>query len=87
MEKVIAHLKRQWKVYIVAIWMAGVSGFLVHLNGRLASLQQTALKLTSDVDSIESILISTDHNVAEVKNTVAEISPRITTIHKRVMRR
>lgn len=87
MEKVIAHLKETWKLYIIAIWMIGVTGFLVQLNGRFDRLQQRVLKLVSDVDAIESILASTDHNVAEVKKTVDALAPQIVTMHKRVMRR
>ena len=87
MQKVIAHLKKEWKVYVVAIWMIGVTGFLYHLNGQIQAIKQTSVKLSSDVDSIESILISTDSNVAEVKKQVGEISPKIKNIHKRVMRR
>ena len=87
METIVAHLKRTWKIYIMAIWMAGVSGYLVHLNNRLEALQQTTVKLTSDVETVESIMVSTDHNVAEVKKTVDAMAPSIATIHKRVMRR
>ena len=87
MQKVIAHLKKEWKVYVMAIWMIGVTGFLYHLNGQVQAIKQTSVKLSSDVDSIESILISTDSNVAEVKKQVGEISPKIKNIHKRVMRR
>jgi phosphoribosylanthranilate isomerase len=87
METIIAHLKRTWKVYAMAIWMAGMTGLLFSLNSRLDALQQNTLKLTSDVETVESIMVSTDHNVAEVKNTVDDMAPRMVTIHKRVMRR
>lgn len=87
MQNVIDHLKRNWKVYAVAVWMFGTSGFLFYLDHRIAALHETASKLTSDVDAIESIMVSTDNNVAEMKKTVDAISPRIVTIHKRVMRR
>ena len=87
METIVVHIKKEWKAYVMAIWMIGVTGFLYHLNGQFLVVQQTSLKLSSDVDSIESILISTDSNVAEVKNQVGEISTKMRVIHKRIMRR
>lgn len=50
----------------MGIWMIGVSGYLFHINGKLKTLDNTNGKLMSDVDSIESVLVSTDGNVAEV---------------------
>ena len=87
MENVVAHMKKEWKNYVMAIWMIGVSGFLYHLNEQILVIKQTSMKLSSDVDSIESIFISTDSNVAEVKKQVDEISTKVAVLHKRVMRR
>lgn len=87
MEKYVVHLKKEWKVYAMAIWMVGITGFLYCLNGQIQVLRQAEIKLSSDVDSIESILIGTDGNVAEMKKQVGDISSRVRTIHKRVMRR
>jgi hypothetical protein len=87
METFVAHIKKEWKVYVMAIWMIGVTGFLFHLNGQVQEIKQTSIKLSSDVDSIESILISTDNNVADVKKQVEDMSSKVAIIHKRVMRR
>ena len=87
MEKWVRHFKNEWKVYIMALWMIGVTGFLYHLYGQVQVIQQTSIKLSSDVDAIESIFISTDNNVAEVKKQVETMSSKVAIIHKRVMRR
>lgn len=87
MDKVIAHLKKTWKVYIMGLWMIGVSGFLYYQNGQIQMLNQATVKLNSDVDSIESILISTDGNVAEVKKQVDIMAGKMENVHQRVMRR
>ena len=87
MEDIIDHLKRTWKIYVIAIWMIGVTVFLSVLNDKLNALQDATLKLNSDVDSVESILVSTDSNVAETKKAVDEMIPQVVSIHKRVMRR
>ena len=87
MNELIAHLKKEWKLYIMAIWMIGVTGFLVYLNTVVQDVRQSCVKLSSDVDSIESILISTDANVAEMKKKIDDMSARIAVIHNRVRRR
>lgn len=87
MDKVLAHLKKTWKVYLMGIWMIGVSGFLYYLNGQMQMIRQANSKLSSDVDSIESILISTDGNVADVKKQVDDMAGKMENVHRRVMRR
>lgn len=87
METAVAHIRKEWKVYVMAVWMIGVTSFLYHLNGQVREIKQTSIKLSSDVDAIESIFISTDNNVADVKKQVEGMSAKVAIIHKRVMRR
>jgi hypothetical protein len=87
MGNIVVHMKKEWKNYVMAIWMIGITGFLYQLNGQIQAIKQTSMKLSSDVGSVESILISTDNNVAEVKKQVADMSSKVAVIHKRVMRR
>jgi hypothetical protein len=87
MEKIVVHIKKEWKVYVMAIWMILATGFMYHLNGKVQVIYQTSMKLSSDVDSIESILISTDNNVADVKKQLGAMSSKVSNMHKRVMRR
>ncbi len=86
-DQLIGHLSKTWKAYLVGIWMIAVSGFLLYLNGQIQAVNQVNVKLTSDVDSIESILIGTDGNVAEVKKKVDVMSGRMENVYRRVMRR
>ena len=86
MNDFVAQLKREWKLYAMAIWMIGVTGFLIYLNTVIQDVRQTSMKLSSDVDSIESILISTDGNVSEMKKRVDDMSAKVTMLHKRMRR-
>lgn len=87
MQKITASIKKEWKAYTMAVWMIGVTGFLFYLNGAIQTVKQKSTKLSSDVDSIESILISTDNNVQEIKKQVDDMSAKIGIIHKRMRRR
>lgn len=86
MDNLTAHLKKEWKVYVMALWMIAVTGFLFYLNSTIQETRQACAKLVSDVDSIESVLISTDANVANMKETVDEMSNKVDTIHQRIRR-
>ena len=87
MQTISAYLKKEWKTVIVALWMAGVTGYLIYLNGEIAAIRQLNQKLVSTIDSVESVLIGTDGNVAEMKKQVDDIASRVAVMHKRVMRR
>ena len=87
MENFSARLKKEWKVYVMALWMIGITGFLVYLNHAIQETRRASAKLISDVGSIESILISTDANVAHIKEKVDEMSGKVNTIHQRIRRR
>lgn len=82
-----AHLKKEWKAYVMALWMIGVTGFLVYLNSTTQETRRASARLLSDVGSVEGILISTDANVASMKATVGEMAGKVNTIHLRVRRR
>ena len=86
MQNFAAHIKKEWKIYIMAVWMIGVSGYLYYLNGVVQTVKQTSMKLSSDVDSVESILISTDSNVSEIKQQVNDMAAKVGIIHKRIRR-
>ena len=87
MANLMATIKKEWRVVIMAIWMLGVTGYLIYLNGMIQSIRHTALKLSSDLDSVESILISTDNNVNEIKKQVNETAAKVTVIQQRARRR
>ena len=87
MEKQITGWKAHWKTIVMAIWMVVVIGLLYQLNGQMAALQAANTKLASDIDSIESILLSTDSNIVDMKATIDEMSPKVQAIHQRVKRR
>jgi len=87
MDNFRVHLKKEWKAYAMALWMMGITGFLVYLNSTLLETRRASARLISDVGSIESILISTDANVASMKETVGEMSGKVKMIHLRVRRR
>ncbi len=82
-----ARIKNEWKTIVVAVWMIAFSGYLLYLNSTVREISQMTSKLSSDVDSVESILISTDNNVSEMKKRIDEMSTKVDILHKRIRRR
>jgi Tfp pilus assembly protein PilO len=87
MQNLAARIRKEWTVIVLAVWMIAVSGYMVYLNSVVQEIRQMAVKLSSDVDSVESILISTDNTVTEMKKQVDEMSAKVAIIHKRMRRR
>jgi hypothetical protein len=87
MQNLAARIRKEWTVIVLAVWMIAVSGYMVYLNSVVQEIRQMAVKLSSDVDSVESILISTDNTVTEMKKRVDEMSAKVAIIHKRMRRR
>jgi cell division protein FtsL len=87
MQSLAARIKNEWKAIGFAVWMIAVSGYLLYLNSAVQDIRQMTSKLSSDVDSVESILISTDNNVAEMKKRIDEMSAKVDILHKRIRRR
>ena len=87
MDKMIAHFKKTWKVYLMGIWMIGTSGYLFYLGEQIKTLNQINGKLISDVDSIESVLIGADGNISQMKETLIDMNGKMETVYRRVMRK
>lgn len=87
MDKTIAHLKKTWKIYLMGIWMVGTSGYLLYLGEQIKTINQVNGKLVSDVDSIESVLIGTDGNISQMKETLVGMNGKMETVYRRVMRK
>lgn len=88
MEQVVKdRVKKEWKTWVVAVWMVVVTGFLFYINTKIDSLGDTDESIVSNIDSIESIIISTDAATADISKKVNEIEKDVTFIVRKVKRR
>lgn len=83
MENLITRIKQEWGIYILAVWMIGLTGYLIYLNGVLHSIQRMGMKLNSDIESMTGIVISTDSNVTEIRKQVDDMAAKVTLIQQR----
>ena len=87
MENSTRTLKKDWASYVLMVLMVGVILFLVKLNGVLNEVKDIDQKILSNLDSVESIVISTDSNVAEINKQMDGIKSNVIYIVRKIKRR
>jgi hypothetical protein len=80
-------LKKEWKTILFIFWLMGITIFLAAMKGQLDRLQFQTAKLTSTIDSVESISIGTDSAAGEISKKLDGIGSNVTFIVDKVRRR
>lgn len=80
-------LKKEWKTVLFILWLFGITIFLVYINSQLSQLQHRSIKMASTIDSIESVVISTDASVANSSEKIENIGSNVSFIVQKVRRR
>lgn len=80
-------LKKEWKTVLFILWLFGITIFLIQINGQLNQLQHRSTKMASTIDSIESVVISTDASVADSSEKIENIGSNVSFIVQKVRRR
>lgn len=80
-------VKKEWKTILFILWSIVVTFFLFHLNGQLVDLKAQGAKISSTLDSVESVSISTDASVAQMSKNVDTIDANVAFIVQKVRRR
>lgn len=80
-------LKKEWKTIFFVLWLFGITIFFIHFNGQLNQLQEKNTKMASTIDSIESVIISTDASVANSSEKIEKIRTNVSFLVQKVRRR
>lgn len=79
--------KKEWKAILFVLWLVGITVFLVNLNSQLKTLNYKNTKMASTIDSIESVVISTDASVVDSSEKIETIGSNVSFIVQKVRRR
>jgi hypothetical protein len=79
--------KKEWKTIVFILWLTGITIFLGIIKGQLDQLQYQNAKITSTLDSVESISIGADSATAGISKKLDGIGSNVTYIVERVRRR
>ncbi len=79
--------KKEWKAILISIWLVVITFVLFNINGQLGRMQETNKKVASTLDTVESVVISTDANVAQTATKVGKMESNTDYLVKRLRRR
>ena len=80
-------LRKEWKALLIAIWLIGITIYLVGMRDQVTELQKQSIQTGSTLDSVESIILSTDANIVSVVKKVDEIEANVEFVVTKVRRR
>lgn len=80
-------IKKEWKTVLFILWLLGITVFLVYQNNQLTTLNHKSTKMASTIDSIESVVISTDASVVDSSEKIEAIGSNVSFIVQKVRRR
>ena len=80
-------LKKEWKTLLLVIWLIGITYFLFVINGQLNGMQREDAQLRSTLDSVESVVLSTDNNIADMGKKIDGINSNVEFVVTKVRRR
>ena len=80
-------LKKEWKTLLLIIWLIGISYFLFAVKGQLNGMQRDDAQLRSTLDSVESVVLSTDNNIADMGKKIDGINSNVEFVVTKVRRR
>lgn len=80
-------LKNEWKTLLIVAWLIVITIFLFSINGQLENLHQQGAKLASTVDSVESVVISTDANINQMSEKTDGMKSNVEFIVSKIRRR
>jgi len=80
-------LKKEWKTVLPMLWLVIISVFLLRISSQLNEMHIRHAKVASTLDSVESIVLSTDSGVVQVSKKVGEIETNVDFMVERMRRR
>jgi DNA anti-recombination protein RmuC len=83
----MSFLQREWKTVLIIVWLLLVTVFLFQISGKIERLNQQNARISSTLDSVESIVLSTDSGVVQVGKKVGNMETNVDNILQRVRRK
>lgn len=80
-------LKKEWKTILFSVWLVGITVFLIFINQKVIQLHHQGNKVASTLDSVESMVITTDRGLVDTGKKVDEIGSNVSFIVQKVRRR
>jgi len=86
MESVKSNLRYEWKKYLIALWMIGITAFVFHMDMKVRQLVTKVQNIDATMGSIEGIVSGSDYTLGIIEKKVDALEKSVYTISRRVKR-
>jgi hypothetical protein len=80
-------VKKEWRTILIILWLVLLTVLLVRISGQLVEAKAMEARIASTLDSVESIVLSTDAGVVQVHQKTGAIESNVDFIVERIRRR
>ena len=80
-------LQKEWKTILFILWSIAITYFLFQMNSQIIDLKAQSAKISSTLDSVESVSISTDSSVVQMSKNVDGINANVSFIVQKIRSR
>lgn len=80
-------LKKEWKTLLLGLWLIIITYYMIALSGQLSHIDRQSAQVLSTLDSVESVAISTDANIAGMSKKIDGINSNVEFVVTKVRRR
>ncbi len=80
-------LKKEWKTLVTILWLAAITVFMIRINDHTNQLLARNAKMASTLDSVESVVISTDANIVQANKMMSDSENNLNFIVEKIRRR
>jgi hypothetical protein len=86
MESVKSNLRYEWKKYLIALWMIGITALVFHMDMKVRQLVTKVQNIDATMSSIEGIVSGSDYTLGNIEKKVVALEKSVYTISRRVKR-
>jgi len=86
MESVRSNLRHEWKKYLIALWMIGITAFVFQMDMKVRHLVNRIQNIDSTMGSIEGVVSGSDYTLGAIEEKVVKLEKSVALISRRVKR-
>ena len=86
MESVKSNLRYEWRKYLIALWMIGITAFVFHMDMKVRQLVTRVHRIDATMGTIEGIVSGSDYTLGNIEKKVTALEKSVSIISKRVKR-
>jgi len=80
-------LKKEWKTFLIAAWLMLITFFLVFINAKVSGIEQKSIRLSSTLDSVESVVLASDDGLNQISKKVQTMDSSLGFIVEKLRRK